>query len=87
MIMASVLGLTSWQDPNYVWVSLSYTLTTAVALTIVGRISDIFGRRYIFIGGAAFGVIGSVVCATASTINTLIGGTVLIGLGAATQLS
>jgi MFS family permease len=58
-----------------------------VSLTIIGRVSDIFGRRWVFIGGAACGVIGSIVCATAQNINSLIGGTVIIGLGAATQLS
>jgi hypothetical protein len=33
-------------DPNIVWVALVYTLTSAVCITLVGRISDIFGRRY-----------------------------------------
>jgi MFS family permease len=75
------------QDPNVVWVALSYTLTIAVCLTIIGRVSDIFGRRWVFIGGAALAVIGSIVCATAQSINSLIGGTTIIGIGAATQLS
>lgn len=70
-----------------VWVALSYTLTTAVTLTIIGRVSDIFGRRWVFVGGAALGIIGSIVCATARDVNTLIGGTTIIGIAAATQLS
>ncbi|KAB5540566.1 fungal trichothecene efflux pump [Coniochaeta sp. 2T2.1] len=74
-------------DPNIVWVALSYTLTSAVALTIIGRVSDIFGRRWIFVGGAVLGVIGSIVCATAQSVNALIGGTTIIGIAAATQLS
>jgi MFS family permease len=74
-------------DPNVVWVALCYTLTIAVTLTIIGRVSDIFGRRWVFIGGAAMGVIGSIVCATAQNINSLIGGTTIISIGAATQLS
>ncbi|PGH00780.1 hypothetical protein AJ80_09119 [Polytolypa hystricis UAMH7299] len=74
-------------DPNAVWISLSYTLTVAVALAIVGRTSDIFGRRWIFIGGAALGLIGSIVCATATSVPALIGGTTLIGLASSTQLS
>ncbi|KAF2839352.1 MFS general substrate transporter [Patellaria atrata CBS 101060] len=74
-------------DPNVVWVSLSYTLVQAVTFTIVGRVSDIFGRRWVFIGGAVLGVIGSIICATAQSINTLIGGTAIIGIAAATQLS
>lgn len=34
-------------DANITWVSLGYLLTTSIGLIIVGRISDIFGRRWI----------------------------------------
>ncbi|KAG7137010.1 Trichothecene efflux pump TRI12 like protein [Verticillium longisporum] len=74
-------------DPNIVWVALVYTLVSAVTLTIIGRVSDIFGRRYMFVGGAALGVIGSIVCAVAPDVPTLIGGMTIIGVAAATQLS
>ncbi|KAF2260865.1 MFS general substrate transporter [Lojkania enalia] len=87
---APILGLINADigpDPNVVWVALSYTLTSAVTLTIIGRVSDIFGRRWIFVGGAALGVIGSIICATAQNVNTLIGGTTIMGIAAATQLS
>jgi MFS family permease len=58
-----------------------------VCITIVGRVSDIFGRRWIFISGAAFGLIGSIVGACAKNVSTLIGATAIIGIGASTQLS
>ncbi|KAJ1327022.1 Fungal trichothecene efflux pump (TRI12) [Microdochium nivale] len=74
-------------SPNIVWVPLSYTLTSAVALTIIGRVSDIFGRRWVFVGGVALGIVGSIVCALARDVDTLIGGTTIIGIAAATQLS
>lgn len=74
-------------DPNVTWVALSYTLTSAVTLTIIGRVSDIFGRRWIFVGGAALGVLGAIICAVAQNINTLIVGTTIMGVAAATQLS
>jgi MFS family permease len=32
-------------DPNITWVSLVYTLTLAIGLLLVGRSSDLFGRR------------------------------------------
>jgi MFS family permease len=32
-------------DPNIYWVSLVYTLTLAIGLLLVGRLSDLFGRR------------------------------------------
>lgn len=60
-------------DPRYVWISLVYNTCLAVFLGPVGRLSDIFGRRYIFIAGAILAVVGSIVCATAQSILVLIG--------------
>lgn len=83
----SIINADIGPDPNYTWVSLSYTLTLSVGLTLVGRLSDLFGRRWFFISGNILAVIGSIVCAVANSINMVIGGTVLIGLAASTQLS
>lgn len=58
-----------------------------MCITIVGRVSDIFGRRIILIGTAALGVIGSIIGATAKNISTLTGATAIIGIAASTQLS
>ncbi len=74
-------------SPYLIWVALSYTMTVSIGLLLVGRLSDLFGRRYFFISGAALGLIGCIVCATAHSVGTLIGGTTLIGLGAAAQIS
>ncbi|KAI9809979.1 MAG: hypothetical protein M1827_006746 [Pycnora praestabilis] len=74
-------------DPSYVWVSLVYTLTLAIGLTLVGRLSDLFGRRWLMIGGSILALIGCIVCATAKDIPTLIGGQTLIGLAASSQQS
>jgi MFS family permease len=59
----------------------------AVGLTLVGRLSDIFGRRWFFIVGTAIGGLGAIVAATAKTVPVLIGGQVLIGLSASTGYS
>ena len=59
----------------------------AVGYTLVGRLSDIFGRRWFFIGSTLLAVIGCAVGATAPNIETLIGASTLMGLGAAAQLS
>jgi MFS family permease len=56
----------------------------AVGLTLVGRLSDIFGRRWFFIIGTALGCLGAIIASTAKTVNVLIGGQVLIGLSAST---
>lgn len=67
---------------NNGWIPTIYILSTAVGLLLFGRWSDIFGRRWFFISASLLGVIGSIVCATAHSIPTVIGGQVMIGLGA-----
>ncbi|OIW22509.1 MFS general substrate transporter [Coniochaeta ligniaria NRRL 30616] len=71
----------------YTWISLVYSAACAVCIAPLGRITDIFGRRYWFIGSGVLSVIGSIVCATAKSIPVLIGGNVLLGVGTAAQLS
>jgi Fungal trichothecene efflux pump (TRI12) len=65
------------------WLALVYTLCLAVGGTLVGRFTDIFGRRWFFIAGAALGVVGAIVYATAKNIPVAIGGQTLIGLPSA----
>jgi hypothetical protein len=50
------------------WVGLVYTICLAVGLLTVGSLSDIFGRRWFFIGGTALGVIGCIVRYSASIV-------------------
>ncbi|KAF2827930.1 MFS general substrate transporter [Ophiobolus disseminans] len=77
------LGPTS----SIIWLSLVYTIGLAVGLTLVGRLTDTFGRRWFFIVGTALGCLGAIVASTAKTMNVLIGGQVLIGLSASTGYS
>ena len=79
--------LTLSKDPNLTWVALSYLLTSSIGLIIVGRLTDIFGRRWFFIVGNAIATLGSIVCATAPSIPALIAGETLVGVGASVQLS
>jgi MFS family permease len=74
-------------DANLTWVALAYLLTSSIGLLIVGRVTDIFGRRWWFIGGNAVGTVGSIVCAVAPNIPALIAGQTLIGMGASVQIS
>ena len=74
-------------DDNYVWIALVYTLTLAIGQVLVGRLSDLFGRRWFFILGLASALLGCIISAIATTIPILIGGTVLVGFAAASQLS
>jgi MFS family permease len=64
-----------------------YILGLAIGLPLVGRISDIFGRRYFMMCGVGLGIIGSIICSTAQSVNVLIIGQTLIGLSASTGYS
>lgn len=66
-------------------VPLLHTLLKGVMLLLVGRFSDIFGRRWVLISGQALCAIGSIPCALTKDINTLIGGTVIVALGGGVQ--
>lgn len=72
---------------NIAWVPLMFPVGLAVGQTLLGRLSDIFGRRWFFAGGQGFGLIGAIICATAKDVPTLIGGSVIVGLAGATALS
>jgi len=72
---------------NYVWISYVNSTSMAVTYPLLGRLSDIFGRRYFFIGGAIFSVIGSTIASRSQSIPELIGANVFLGIGSATQLS
>lgn len=54
---------------------------------MVGQLSDIFGRRWFFIIGSAIALIGSIIGATAQSVNQLIASQVFIGIAVAFQQS
>jgi EmrB/QacA subfamily drug resistance transporter len=64
------------------WVLNSYSLVFAVLLVTVGRLADQFGRKRIFMTGMVLFSLGSLLCATAPNIETLIGFRALQAIGA-----
>jgi MFS family permease len=68
------------------WVSVGRTLGLTLSYTLIGRLSDIFGRRWFFIGGGVIALIGNIICATSYSMTQLIVGATVYGIGEATQL-
>lgn len=90
MLPATTIGIINADvgpNANYVLIPIVKTLCTGIGLTLVGRLSDIFGRRWFMIGGCSLGIVGSIINATAQSIPTIIGGTVFVGLAGAVQTS
>lgn len=68
---------------SYAWMAAAQTLGAAVMSPSVGRLSDIFGRRNFLLIGNVIGAVGCAVAATAKNVNTVIGASVIIGIGSA----
>ncbi len=71
-------GITSLQ-----WVVNGYALTFAAFMLAGGTLGDALGRKKVMLAGVAVFCAGSVVAATATNVNWLIAGRVIMGLGAA----
>lgn len=65
------------------WVSLSYLVVLAVALVPVGRLSDMHGRKRLYVNGFVLFALASVLCAVSPTIEILVGARAIQALGAA----
>ena len=59
----------------------------SVGYVLVGRLSDVFGRRWFFIGASVTATVGCIIGGTAKHINQIIAGNAFIGLATAAQLS
>lgn len=64
------------------WIFAIYMLFAAVTTPIFGRLSDFYGRRFIFSLGTIIFLFGSMLCGIAQTMYQLIGFRALQGLGA-----
>jgi len=69
--------------PIMSWVFSAFLLTSTVTVPIYGKLSDLYGRKVIFVIGAFFIALGSVLCALSETMLQLIIFRAVQGLGAA----
>ena len=69
--------------PTVQWVVVGYALTISALLLPMGRLSDVVGRKQVYLSGFVLVVIGAAVAATSGHIVTLILSRVLQGGGAA----
>lgn len=51
---------------------LANVVASAVALQVIGCLSDIFGRRWFFIAGSCIGLLAAILGATAQSITQLV---------------
>ena len=66
-IIASIGGF-----EHIAWVFTAYMLASVVMIPIAGKLSDLYGRRIVFLSGMIFFLAGSALCGTAGDIMQLI---------------
>ncbi|KAJ9669756.1 hypothetical protein H2201_000141 [Coniosporium apollinis] len=72
-------------DPSYTWITVSWQLCASIIISVSGRLSDIFGRRYFILFGSGLSFIGTIVGATGQSINQMIVSGVIFGTGSGFQ--
>ncbi|MCL4267164.1 MAG: MFS transporter [Anaerolineae bacterium] len=63
------------------WIVNAYLIAYVVVMPFVGRLSDLVGRRTVYVGALVLFVIGSIWLPLADSLNTFIAGRVLTALG------
>ncbi|MFC3788894.1 MDR family MFS transporter [Paenibacillus sp. GCM10012307] len=64
------------------WVFSIYTLTTCVTTPIFGKLTDLFGRKIVFLIGILLFVVGSILCGMAESMAALVLFRAVQGVGA-----
>ena len=80
-IVADLGGLS-----HYAWVFTAYMLASTVTVPIYGKLSDIYGRRWFFIGGMVLFLAGSALSGMSQTMTQLILFRALQGFGAGAMM-
>src|ERR1051326_6730790 len=75
-IIAELRGL-----DRYTWVVTAYVLMATIAVPIVGKLSDLFGRKVFLLAGTTLFLLGSLLAGAAQTMDQFIAFRALQGLG------
>ncbi len=84
--MPRIFGELGGQAQDYPWVVTAYLLTSTVTVPIYGKLSDIWGRKWFFMGGIIFFLIGSALSGLSQSITQLIIFRAVQGIGAGAMM-
>ncbi|MBI2165303.1 MAG: MFS transporter [Chloroflexi bacterium] len=72
---------------QFAWVFTSYMLASTTGIPIAGKLSDMYGRKRVYLAGIAIFMLGSVLSGAAQTMTQLIIFRGIQGVGAATMMA
>jgi Na+/melibiose symporter-like transporter len=69
------------RDYLYAWIGSAYLLANAASVPFWGKLSDIFGRKYVILTANLIFLAGSIICGVSTNATMLIAGRVVQGFG------
>lgn len=66
----------------FAWVGTAFMLASTTMVPIVGKLSDLYGRKPFFMGGIALLLLGSALCGASQSVEQLIAFRIVQGFGA-----
>jgi EmrB/QacA subfamily drug resistance transporter len=72
---------------HYAWVFTGFMVVSTTAVPIVGKLTDMYGRKPFYLGGIAIMMVGSALCGTSQSMIQLIVFRAIQGLGAGTIMA
>ena len=66
---------------SFAWVGTAYIVTSAISTPLLGKLSDIYGRRVIFQSTMGVFLIGCILCGASQSIGQLMAGRAFQGMG------
>ena len=72
---------------RFTWISTAYLVASTTAVPIVGRLSDLYGRKSFFVAGIIVFLVGSVLAGLSQSMNQLILFRAVQGLGGGVLLA
>jgi EmrB/QacA subfamily drug resistance transporter len=72
---------------RFTWITTAYIVASITFVPIVGRLSDLYGRKVFFIGGILLFLVGSVLAGASQTMNQLIAARAVQGIGGGAMMA
>jgi EmrB/QacA subfamily drug resistance transporter len=66
---------------SFAWVGTAYIVTSAISTPLLGKLSDLYGRRLIFQSTMAVFLVGSILCGASQSMGQLIAARAFQGMG------
>jgi len=72
---------------HYTWITTAYIITSAVTIPITGKLTDMYGRKFFYLGGLCLFILASVLCGLSNTMTQIVAFRGIQGIGAGVMMA